>query len=275
LGATGGQGGAVADALLARNARVRAMVRRPDEPAGRRLADRGVEVVAGSLDDPVSLGAAMRDVAGAFALTTPFEAGADAELLQGRAILAAAGDRELPHLVFSSVAAADQHTGVPHFDSKAIIEKELAASGLPYTITAPTYFFDNALGGLDRIYAGILDLPLPPNRELQQLARPDLGAFVAKVLLNPAPYAGQRIELASDAATPAQMSDVLSAAVGRTVRFEQTPLASIRNPDMHAMWTFLNGPGYQVDIAALRAANPDIEWTSFADWAQRTFESKR
>ena len=44
LGATGGQGGAVADALLARGARVRAMVRRPAEPKANRLAERGVEV---------------------------------------------------------------------------------------------------------------------------------------------------------------------------------------------------------------------------------------
>ena len=146
LGATGGQGGAVADALLARDTRVRAMVRRPDQPAVRRLAERGVEVVVGSLDDPASLGAAMQNVAGAFVMTTPFEAGA-------------ASDRQIPHLVFSSVAAADQHTGVPRFDSKAAIEKDLAASGLTYTITAPTYFFDNPLGGLDRIYAGILELP--------------------------------------------------------------------------------------------------------------------
>jgi uncharacterized protein YbjT (DUF2867 family) len=119
-----------------------------------------------------------------------------------------------------------------------------------------------------------LDLPLPPDRPLQQLARWDLGAFVAKVLLDPTPYVGQRIELASDAATPAQMAEAISAATGRAVRPEQTPLESISNPDMHAMWTFLNGPGYRADIAALRAANPDIGWTSFADWAQRTFEPR-
>jgi hypothetical protein len=167
----------------------------------------------------------------------------------------------------------DRVVRVPHFDSKAIIEKDLAASGLPYTITAPTYFFDNALGGADRIAAGILDLPLPPDRPLQQLARPDLGAFVAKVLLDPKPYLGRRIELASDAVTPAQMAEALSVAEGRPVRHQQTPLESIRNPDMHAMWRFLNGPGYRVDIDALRTANPDIAWTSFVDWAQHTFES--
>jgi uncharacterized protein YbjT (DUF2867 family) len=163
LGATGGQGGAVTAALLARQARVRAMVRRPGEPSVQRLTECGVEVMVGSLDDRAALGAAMEGAAAVFALTTPFEAGVDAEVAQGRAIVAAAGDARVPHLVFSSVAGADQHTGVPHFDSKAIIEKDWAASGLPYTITAPTYFFDNALGGegADRIAAGIIDLPLP------------------------------------------------------------------------------------------------------------------
>ncbi|OBH11449.1 NmrA/HSCARG family protein [Mycobacterium sp. E1747] len=274
LGATGGQGGAVATALLAHGARVRAMVRRPDVPSVRRLRERGVEIVVGSLDDRSALDVAARGVAGVFALTTPFDAGVDAEVAQGRAIVRAAIDEQVPHLVFSSVAGADQRTGVPHFESKAIIEAELTASGVPYTITAPTYFFDNALGGMDRINAGVLDLPLPPDRPLQQLARPDLGAFVAKVLANPEPYLGRRIELAGDAPTPAQMADALSAALGHTVRHEQTPLESIANPDMHAMWQFLNGPGYRVDIEALHTANPDIRWQSFADWTRRVFGSQ-
>jgi uncharacterized protein YbjT (DUF2867 family) len=273
LGATGGQGGAVASALLARGTRVRALVRRPDQPSVRRLTERGAEAVVGSLDDRRALAAAMRGVAGVFALTTPFEAGVDAEVAQGRAIVAAAVDEQVPHLVFSSVAGANQHSGVPHFESKAVIEAELAETGLPYTITAPTYFYDNALGGMDRILAGILDLPLPPDRPLQQLARPDMGAFVAKVINDPKPYVGQRIELASDAVTPAQMAGLLSAALGRPVRLEYTPVESIGNPDMHAMWTFLNGPGYRVDLEALHAANPDIAWQSFAVWAQQTFQS--
>lgn len=98
---------------------MRALVRRPDAPSVRRLRDRGVEAVVGSLDDRVALGAAMRRVTGVFAVTTPFEAGADAEVAQGRAIVAAAIDQQVPHLVFSSVAGADQQTGVPHFDSKS------------------------------------------------------------------------------------------------------------------------------------------------------------
>ncbi|MFI9617172.1 NmrA/HSCARG family protein [Streptomyces sp. NPDC052023] len=271
LAATGGQGRAVTEALLARGARVRAMVRDPERSSARRLAEQGADLVAGSLSDRGSLDAAMDGVAGVFAYTTPFEAGLDAEVAQGQAILAAADEKGVPHVVFSSVAGADQGSGVPHFDSKARIEAELASSGVPHTILGPTYFYDNALGGAERILAGMLDLPLPSERPLQQLARPDHGAFAAEVLLNPGPYVGKRIELASDAPTPAQMATALSAAVGREVQHVYVPLEEISNPDMHAMWTFLNGPGYQVDVPALHAAHPEIAWTSFADWAESAF----
>ena len=36
------------------------------------------------------------------------------------------------------------------------------------------------------------------------------------------------------------------------------------------MWTFLNGGGYRVDIDGLDRANPEVDWTLFCDWTQRT-----
>lgn len=213
--------------------------------------------------------------AGVFALTTPFESGVEAEVRQGRAILSAAAEVRVPHLVFSSVAGADQESGVPHFDSKARIEAELVSGDVPFTILGPTYFFDNALGGAERILGGVLDLPLPADRALQQLARPDLGAFATEVLLQPELYVGQRIELASDAPTPVQMASALSAALGREVLHRSVPLAAVGNPDMRAMWTFLNGPGYRVDIPTLHASRPEVSWTSFADWGHRTWATAR
>ncbi|WP_225823991.1 NmrA/HSCARG family protein [Streptomyces naphthomycinicus] len=275
LAATGGQGRAVTDALLGRQARIRVLVRDPARGAARELAERGAEVMAGSLSDQRSLATAMRGVSGVFAFTTPFEAGVEAEVEQGRAILSAATQERVPHLVFSSVAGADQDSGVPHFESKARIEAELVSGDVPYTILGPTYFFDNALGGQERILQGFLDLPLPSDRPLQQLARADLGAFAADVLLDPAPYLGQRIELASDAPTPAQMAASLSTALGREVRHAPVPLAAVGSPDMHAMWSFLNGPGYRVDVPALHEAHPEIRWTRFADWARRTWAGVR
>lgn len=247
------------------------MVRDTRSSRAARLGERGVELVRGSLDDRGALAVAMTNTAGVFAVTTPFEAGEDAEVQQGRAIIGAAADVGVPHLVLSSVASADRNTRVPHFESKAVIEGDLTASGLPATIVAPTYFFDNALGGRGELLDGVLELPLPTDRPLQQLAREDLGQFVAHVLHDPATFAGARIELASDAPSPAEMAAAIGDALGRPVVHRQTSLDAIGNADMHAMWTFLNGEGYRVDIDALHRANPQIEWTSFRDWARRTF----
>ncbi len=48
-------------------------------------------------------------------------------------------------------------------------------------------------------------------------------------------------------------------------------LGAIGSPDMRAMWEFLNGPGYQVDLTTLYNAHPAVGWTSFGEWADRTF----
>ena len=120
------------------------------------------------------------------------------------------------------------------------------------------------------LHDGMLVLPLPADRPLQQLARPDLGRFAAAVLSAPAAFLGQRIELASDEPTPTQMAAALGAALGRTVRHEEVPLTAIELPDMRAMWEFLRGPGYRVDLPTLHATYPALRWTSFADWADQT-----
>jgi uncharacterized protein YbjT (DUF2867 family) len=271
LGATGGQGGAVAAALIRAGRPVRAQVRDTASAAAARLTAAGAELAVAEFTDSEALTAAMRGTAAAFTLTTPFESGAAAEVRQGQAIIAAAVAARLPYLVFSSVAGATAGTGVPHFESKAAVERELAGSGLPHTVVAPTYFYDNALGGYQDLLHGTFELSLPEDHPLQQLDRSDLGSFVALILADPRPFSGRRIELASDAPTPAQMCQALSAALGRPVRFREVPVSSIGSPDMAAMWRFLRGDGYQADIAALRHDYPDLGWTSFAAWAQRTF----
>jgi hypothetical protein len=67
------------------------------------------------------------------------------------------------------------------------------------------------------------------------------------------------------------MAAALSTAVGAPVRHNEVQLDEIGNADMRAMWTFLRGPGYRVDLPALHAAHPDLHWTSFAGWAENTF----
>ena len=266
LGATGAQGGAVVTALLERGAQVRGITRRTDSPSARRLVDAGAEVVAADLSDEASVAAAFAGVDGAYALTTPFEEGPAAEVAQGATIIAAALAARVPHLVFSSVADADQHTGIPHFDSKFAVEQSLAESGLFYTIVGPTYFYDNMLGGIDDIRAGVFELPLPADAALQQLSRRDLGRFVATVLADPAPFRGARVDIASDNPTPRDMAAVLTAAVGSPVKLVTRNPDEIGSADMRAMFGFLARGGYTVDIAELHARYPDVGWQSFEEW---------
>ncbi|MFG2628913.1 NmrA family NAD(P)-binding protein [Streptomyces sp. NPDC048473] len=269
LGATGGQGGAVAAALLEAGRGVRAVVRDPGSGRARALAAAGAEVVHGDLFDEGSLAGAFLGTTAAFAVTTPFQDGLDAEVAQGAAIVRAAEDAALPHLVLASVASADRGTGIPHFETKARIEELLAGSGLPATVVAPTYFYDNALGALDEVAAGLLTMPLPGDTPLQQVARQDLGRVVAAVVADPERWIGQRIEVAGDDPTPVRMAEEIGRAAGGTVAFRQTPLADLRtaNPDMFAMYSFLADTGYQVDLEALRTQFPTVPWTPYGAWA--------
>src|SRR5271163_2956600 len=145
LGATGTQGGAVARGLLAASFPVRALVRDPESARARALSDAGAQLVLADLLDRTSLARAFDGVGAAYAITTPFEHGADEELEQGENIIAAARDAGLRWLILASVAAADRAPG-PHFRSKARIEQQLMGTAIPWTVVAPSYFYENVLG---------------------------------------------------------------------------------------------------------------------------------
>jgi hypothetical protein len=164
----------------------------------------------------------------------------------------------------ASVAAADR-ADVPHFASKAQIETRLRATEVPWTVVAPSYFYENVLGARESIRRGVLSLPLPPGTPLHQLALGDLGAVVAAILVRRGEHLSQRVELAADAPTPEQMA----AAFG--VRAVQTPLETVadRSADLAAMYRFLAGPGYGIDVAAVRRRYPEVSFSSFAQWAAR------
>jgi len=277
LGATGGQGGAVVTALLACGTPVRAFVRNPRSRAGVALAERGVDFAAGDLADEASLTAAMSGAAAVFGVTTPWEDGPDVETQQGLTLVRAAQRARVPHLVYSSVAGSDRHSGVPHFESKAVVERALAQTDVPWTVLGPTYFYDNLLRGRDEFLAGSLEMPLPHDFPLQQLARGDLGEVAAEILTAPAAFAGRRIDLASDAVSADDMAAVLSRVLSRTVESRELPLEPTRqhDPDRGAMWAFIAAGGYAVDIERLHADWPRVDWTSFIRWADDAFAAQR
>src|SRR3954462_11907240 len=141
-GATGHQGGAVLAHLGERGFSCRALTRDPAKPEARTALRPGVEVAKGDMEDPASLVRAMDGVHGVYGVQTPFESGVEGETRQGANLIDAAKRSRISHFVYSSVASADQRTGVPHFDSKFQIEERLRGTGMHFTIVRPVFFME-------------------------------------------------------------------------------------------------------------------------------------
>lgn len=269
-GATGTQGGAVARLLVKKGHRVRALTRNPASSPAQALAALGVEVVEGNLDDRASLDRALAGMGAIFSVATPYERGPEAETRQG--ILAAdAAAAAGAYVVYSSVANADRHTAIPHFDSKSAVEQHLRARGIDATIIAPVYFMENAFFGLAQLRQGVYGSPLAPTRRLMQVAVSDIAAVAVAALENRDRYAGKRFDLAGDELTGEEVVAILSKVIGRPLSYHQVPMEAIRGAmgeDGVKMYEWFERTGYSADRAALRRDFPEVPWLSFEAWAR-------
>ncbi|WP_225824668.1 NmrA/HSCARG family protein [Streptomyces naphthomycinicus] len=270
-GATGAQGGATARALLAAGHHVRALTRAPGSPAADALRRLGAEIRHADFDDRASLDSALAGAGALFAVTTPFGTDTATEIRQGTALVDAAADARLGHVVLTSAAHADRGTGVPHYESKWAVERHLRASGLPWTVIAPAAFMDNYTSGwtLDGLRSGSFAWPMPHDRPLTLIPAADIGAFAALALRRPGDFTGRRVDIASDVRTPAGIASALTTALGRPVTHQEVPLAHVRtrSADLAAMFAYFTGTGLDVDVSGLRRAYPEVGWHSFDTWA--------
>src|SRR2546428_2507213 len=173
-GATGQQGGIVARSLLMRGHRVIGLTRSASKLNA--LAAAGIEGVQGDLTQRASLTPLVRNLDGFFVVTTPFgpdfSVHPEREVQQGTIAIDAAKAASVGHVVLSSVASADQNTGIPHFESKSKVEQHLSASRVPYTIVRPVAFMDNYASPwmAASLQRGIMEVPLPPTTRHQLVA---------------------------------------------------------------------------------------------------------
>jgi uncharacterized protein YbjT (DUF2867 family) len=271
-GATGKQGGHLVSELLSRGHSVRALTRKPESPAAAALAERGVAIVSGDFDDRGSLERAARGVDTVFAMGTPFEGGEKTETREGINIVRAASAAGVTHLVYSSVAGADRATGIPHFDSKFEVEKEVRRSGIPFTIVAPVFFMENFLA--DYMTAGLaqgsISIAVPATRRLQQIAVADIAQFTALVIERRESFLGKRIDVASDELTLGAAAAAISEASGRHIEYTALPIDAVRqwNEDLARMYEWFDRVGYDADIVGLRWLYPEVEWHRFSIWAR-------
>ena len=152
-GATGHQGGAVLRHVRERGFPCRALTRDPDSPKARSSVGSGLEITRGDQEDQASLTRALDGVYGVFSVQS-LDSGIEAEIRQGRNLADAAKRSRVSHFVYSSVASADQQTGIPHFDSKFQLEEHLRGTGVPFTIVRPAFFMENWLGMREAIENG-------------------------------------------------------------------------------------------------------------------------
>ncbi|WP_026554286.1 NmrA/HSCARG family protein [Arthrobacter sp. 35W] len=274
VGGTGKQGGSVIDALLAHGARVRALVRDPDTPKARALAERGVDLAVGDFTDPASLAALFDGVDAAFAMTTPFQSSTEQETADGIALADAAAGAGVPHLVFSSVGGAERETGIGHFESKRRVEEHIEALGIHHTFLRPVLFMDNLSGFMTSVENGqvVVRMALPDGIALQMVAVRDIGRAAAAILLGGTAVEGGSVEIAGDTLTGSQIAQAIGAHAGLPARYEALPLEAIAAyGDTAAMFRwFAETPAYQADFAATRALAPDVldlnAWLAFSNW---------
>jgi len=144
IGGTGMLGGAIAEELVARGERVRALVRSGKRVARLRALD--VELEVGDLLDQRAVRRALRD---AHAVVTtaqgnPLSRKQPLSRVDGRGnqqLIGLARELHVPHFIFISALKADQAAAsVPQLAYKLAAERALQASGMGYTIIRPSSF---------------------------------------------------------------------------------------------------------------------------------------
>jgi uncharacterized protein YbjT (DUF2867 family) len=244
-GATGQQGGAVIDALVALGrGRLRGLTRDVNGSKAEALRMRGVDMVKADLANADSLAAAFDGARAVFAVTQPWtadyrKASPWAEVEQGKAIIAAAERMKVEHVVFSTVILDREHrkTGVPHVDSKIEIESALAKSKLPWTVLGPGTFMDNI--GTKFFPVGHKSIRGFVSKEtaLPYIAVRDIGRAAAKVIADPSSYLGRRLNLIAGIWDGDALCAALRNVYGRPYRWNAPPrlLMRIFAPEFYKM----------------------------------------
>ena len=269
-GATGRQGGAVVEHLLRSSGsfRVRALTRNPNSVRSRGLAERGVDVVAGNLNDRESLDRALAGAYGVFAVQNFWEHGPDAEVRQGKLLGNAAKAAGIAHFVYTSVGAAERNTGVTHYETKWQIEEYLRELSLPLTVLRPVFFMD--LFNDPKYPApaawSLLASALGNEKKLQMVAVDDIGSVAALAFARPDEYIGQAVELAGDELTIPQAAAAYRNIVGRSPCYLSIPTWPVGLLNRHAgigiRW--LRAEGWHTNIAQARARHPNLH--TFERW---------
>ncbi|HVU53157.1 MAG TPA: NmrA/HSCARG family protein [Polyangia bacterium] len=251
-GATGKQGGATLRHLARRGGfKLRAMTRKPDGEAAKAVAALGADVVAADLDDAASLARALAGAWGVYAVQNTWEAGVAKEEEQGKRLATLAREAGVQRFVYASVGSAHKKTGIPHFDNKFRVEEAVRALGFPsYAVIRPVFFMENLTSGWS-IQGDKLMFGLRPTTKLQMVAVDDIGKYGARAFADAEQMKNVEVDIAGDALTMPEAAAALGPALGKTLTYQQLPMAAVRqnSEDVALMTEWFESTGYSADIA--------------------------
>jgi uncharacterized protein YbjT (DUF2867 family) len=218
-GATGTVSTALLGALKGKpGLRLRALVR--DSAKGEALKKDGVEVVAGDLEEPDTLPEAF-DGVDILWLLTPASA---LEPSMGSNAILAAKRANVKHVVRNSAIKAGHDAPNRNGRLHALVEAELKASGIPWTILRPHYYMQNLLSSASSVASdGMLYMNLGEGR-VGTIDGRDVGAFAAKVIEQPDRHAGKiYTPTGPESIDMAAAAETLSGVLGKHVNYVALP----------------------------------------------------
>ena len=279
-GATGRQGGGVIRHMLSKGWKLRALTRTPDSAASRKLAEQGIEVVAGDLEDAYSLAPALRGVYGVYSVQDFWAVGAKREVQQGKNLADAASKSGVEHFVYGSVGGAERNSGIDHWESKWEIEKHIRKLGLPATMLRPVAFMENYY--VDQVEVALLKGklmdPIRADKPYQTIATDDIGAFVALAFERPQEFIGMELEIAGSELTNPQAAQVFSRVLGKKVKFQKLPMPMVRlvlGKEFYQMFRWFNAEGFKANIPELRRKYPEVRLQTLEEWLRSEGWHKR
>ncbi len=245
VGATGAQGGGLVRAIVADRGGpfvARAITRNPQSDKARALAALGAEVVAADADDPPSLERAFAGAYGAYCVTNFWEhLSAEREGAQATAMARASRQAGVRHVVWSTledtrnwVSLDDSRLPtlqgkykVPHFDSKAQMDRVFAEEGAPTSYLLAAFYWENFIHfgmGPRQGADGDLVLALPlGGAKLPGIATEDIGKCAYGVLRRGTGAVGQRFGIAGEILSGEEMAEKMGRALDRKVTFQDVP----------------------------------------------------
>jgi nucleoside-diphosphate-sugar epimerase len=246
-GATGFVGGHLAEALLARGDRVKALARSP-APG---LVEAGAEIVTGTLDDAAALGRLVEGAEVVHHVAGAIAARSESELMrvngEGTARLAeaarAAGVRRFVYVSSLAVSgpsargrplddAGPARPVTPYGRSKQAGEEATARSGAPFTIVRPPVVYgprDEALLLLFRLARrGLVPLPGDGAQELSLIFAPDLARALLAAAASPGAEGRTYHAAHPEVATQRELVHSIGRATGGPVRTLTLPALFVR-----------------------------------------------